>query len=113
LRKKGSPSFFSISAIYAIINKEVIEMAEEKVTYKEIHAYMLQKTKEYYDRPPKKLVEDVIAAYQAQGDSIDYDTAAQRVSLINIQRFVKEEMAQKWPEFMGGIPSNGLPKTVD
>lgn len=89
-------------------------MSESKsVTYQQIHAYMLKKTQEYYQNPPAKLVEDVIAAYKAQGDEISYETAKERVSLINIQRCIKEEMAQKWPEFMGSIPSNPLSKTVD
>ena len=87
--------------------------ASENITYREIHAYMLQKTQEYYRNPPASLVDDVIAAFKAQGEEISRDTAAERVSLINIQRYIKQEMAEKWPEFMGGIPSNELPKTVD
>lgn len=88
-------------------------MSEEKVTYQQIHAYMLRKTQEYYRDPPKALVMDVIAAYKAQGEEIPYDTARERVSLINIQRYLKAEMAEKWPEFMGSIPTNSLSKTVD
>ena len=87
--------------------------ASESVSYREIHAYMLQKTQEYYRNPPAALVEDVIAAFRAQGEDISWDTAKERVSLINIQRYIKQEMSEKWPEFMGGIPSNDLPKTVD
>lgn len=84
---------------------------KEAVSYKEIHAYMIRKTQEYYRDPPASLVEDVIAAYRAQGEDISYETAKERVSLINIQRYLKQEMAEKWPEFMGTIPSNSLPKT--
>lgn len=85
----------------------------ENVSYKEIHAYMLRKTQEYYVSPPAALVQDVIAAYKAQGDEISYEEAKTRVSLINIQRYLKQEMAEKWPEFMGSIKENRLPKTVD
>lgn len=88
-------------------------MSKEKVTYQQIHAYMLQKTREYYLEPPAALIEDVIQAYKAQGEDIPWETAKERVSLLNIQRYIKQEMAEKWPEFMGGIPSNSLPKTVD
>lgn len=87
--------------------------SSESISYQEIHAYMLRKTQEYYRNPPEALVDDVIAAYGAQGESISRETAKERVSLINIQRYVKQEMAQKWPEFMGSIPSNQLPKTID
>jgi hypothetical protein len=87
--------------------------SSENITYREIHAYMLQKTQEYYRNPPAPLVDDVVAAYQAQGEDISRETAAERVSLINIQRYVKQEMAEKWPEFMGAIPSNQLPKTIE
>lgn len=86
---------------------------EENVTYQQIHAYMIRKTQEYYRDPPAPLVEAVIAAYRAQGDEISYETAKERVSLVNIQRYLKQEMAEKWPEFMGTIPSNPLSKTVD
>lgn len=85
----------------------------DSVTYSQIHAYMLQKTQEYYRNPPRKLVQDVIDAYKAQGETITAEVAAERVSLINIQRYIKEEMAEKWPEFMGSIPSNRLPSTLD
>lgn len=85
----------------------------KNITYKEIHAYMLQKTREYYQDPPAALVQDVISAYKAQGEDIPYEIAKERVSLINIQRYLKQEMAEKWPEFMGSIPSNSLSKTVD
>ena len=87
--------------------------SSESVSYSQIHAYMLQKTQEYYRNPPARLVQDVIDAYKAQGETISRETAAERVSLINIQRYIKEEMAEKWPEFMGSIPSNRLPTTVD
>ena len=86
---------------------------EEQISYQQIHAYMLRKTKEYYDNPPEPLVDDVVAAYRAQGDEISREIARERVSLLNIQRYIKEEMARKWPEFMGKIPSNPLSKTVD
>ena len=86
---------------------------EERISYQQIHAYMLKKTKEYYDNPPASLVEDVIAAYRAQGEEISPEVARERVSLLNIQRYIKQEMAEKWPEFMGSIPSNPLSKTVD
>ena len=86
---------------------------EERISYQQIHAYMLQKTKEYYDNPPESLVDDVISAYKAQGDEISREVARERVSLLNIQRYIKQEMAEKWPEFMGRIPSNPLSKTVD
>lgn len=83
------------------------------VSYQQIHAYMLMKTKEYYDNPPEILVNEVIAAYKAQGEEISAEIARERVSLLNIQCLIKKEMAEKWPEFMGGIPSNPLSKTVD
>lgn len=88
-------------------------MCCESVSHKEIHAYMLRKTQEYYRDPPAPLVQDVIAAYEAQGDEISYDEAKPLVSLINIQRYLKQEMAEKWPEFMGSIKENSLPKTID
>lgn len=86
---------------------------EETISYHQIHAYMLKKTKEYYDNPPKALVDDVIAAYKAQGEEISPEIARERVSLLNVQRYIKQEMCKKWPEFMGSIPSNPLSKTVD
>jgi len=86
---------------------------EETISYQQIHAYMLKKTKEYYDNPPQALVDDVIAAYKAQGEAISQEIARERVSLLNIQRYIKLEMAEKWPEFMNRIPSNPLSKTVD
>ena len=88
-------------------------MSSENVTYQQIHAYMIQKTREYYLDPPAPLVEAVMAAYRAQGEEISREAAKERVSLLNIQRYVKQEMAEKWPEFMGAIPSNSLPKTLD
>ena len=86
---------------------------ENSIPYAQIHSYMLQKTQEYYQNPPESLVEDVIAAYRAQGDVISREVARERVSLLNIQRYIKKEMAEKWPEYMGAIPSNPLSKTVD
>lgn len=85
----------------------------EKVSYQEIHAYMIRKTQEYYLNPPAQLVQDVIATYKAQGDDISYEEAKTFVSLINIQRYLKQEMAEKWPEFMGSIRENSLPKTLE
>lgn len=83
------------------------------VTYKEIHTYMLRKTQEYYLNPPEVLVNAVIDAYKAQGEEISYEKAKPLVSLINIQRYLKQEMAEKWPEFMGSITPNSLPKTIE
>ena len=83
------------------------------VNYQEIHAYMIRKTQEYYQNPPAPLVEAVVAAYKAQGDEISYEDAKPLVSLINIQRYLKQEMTEKWPEFMGSIRENSLPKTID
>lgn len=80
----------------------------EKISYQEIHAYMLRKTKEYYADPPAVLVEAVIARYKADGLEISYEDAAKQVSLIDIQRYLKLEMQKKWPEFMGSLPSNPL-----
>lgn len=87
--------------------------SSENVSYKEIHAYMIRKTQEYYLDPPAPLVQDVIAAYKAQGDDISYEDAKTRVSLINIQRYLKQEMSEKWPEFMGSIRENSLPKILE
>ena len=81
---------------------------EEKVTYQEIHAYMLKKTREYYENPPQVLVQATAAKYAAAGQEITMEEAKKLTSLIDIQRYLKEEMSQKWPEFMGNIPSNGL-----
>ena len=86
---------------------------ESNVSYQQVHAYMVKKTQEYYQNPPESLVDDVIAAYKAQGDDISREVAKSRVSLINIQRYLKQEMAEKWPEFMGRIPANPLSKTVE
>lgn len=82
----------------------------ENVTYKEIHAYMLRKTQEYYQDPPAVLVEAVIARQRSQGLSVTPEQAKKLVSLIDIQRYLKQEMTAKWPQFMGGIPSNSLPE---
>lgn len=88
-------------------------MSSEAVNYQEIHAYMIRKTREYYLEPPAPLVEAVIRAYKAQGQEISYEEAKPLVSLINIQRYLKQEMTEKWPEFMGSIRENSLPKTID
>ena len=80
----------------------------EKVTYQEIHAYMLKKTQEYYQNPPQVLIQNTAAQYALQGRILTPDEAKKLVSLIDIQRYIKEEMSQRWPDFMGSIPSNGL-----
>ena len=80
----------------------------ESVSYKEIHAYMLKKTQEYYVNPPEVLVQATLAKLRLQGLDPTWEEARKQVSLIDIQRYLKEEMSQKWPEFMGSIPSNGL-----
>lgn len=80
----------------------------ESVNYKEIHAYMLKKTREYYQCPPADLVDAVMEKYRKDGKIISYDDAQKLVSPIQIQRFVKAEMQKKWPEFMASIPSNPL-----
>ena len=80
----------------------------QSVTYQQIHAYMLQKTREYYADPPEILVELTMAEAQKQGRSLSREQARSAVSPILIQRLIKEEMAQKWPEFMASIPSNPL-----
>ena len=81
---------------------------EEKISYKEIHAYMLKKTQEYYQNPPQVLIQATAAKYALAGQILSPEEARKAVSLIDIQRYIKEEMSQKWPEFMGSIPSNGL-----
>ena len=80
----------------------------ENVNYSQIHAYMLKKTQEYYQNPPQVLVQATAAKYAAEGQNITMEEAKKLVSLIDIQRYLKEEMSIKWPEFMGNIPSNGL-----
>ena len=80
----------------------------ESVTYQQIHAYMLKKTQEYYQNPPQVLIQATAAKYAAMGVNLTLEEAGKQVSLIDIQRYLKEEMSQKWPEFMGNIPSNGL-----
>ena len=80
----------------------------ENTSYKEIHAYMLRKTREYYENPPQVLVQATMAKYAVLGQNLTEEEARKQVSLIDIQRYLKEEMSQKWPEFMGSIPSNGL-----
>ena len=81
---------------------------EEKVSYQEIHAYMLKKTQEYYRNPPQVLIQATAAKYAMAGQILSPEEARKAVSLIDIQRYIKEEMSQKWPQFMGSIPSNGL-----
>lgn len=80
----------------------------ENISYKEIHAYMLKKTQEYYQNPPQVLIQATAAKYALAGQILSPEEARKAVSLIDIQRYIKEEMSQKWPEFMGSIPSNGL-----
>ena len=80
----------------------------ETVSYQEIHAYMLKKTREYYHCPPKALVETIMETFKEGGNPISYGEAEKLVTPLQIQRFIKEEMKQKWPEFMASIPSNPL-----
>ena len=80
----------------------------ESVSYREIHAFMLQKTQEYYRNPPAILVEQTMADLARKGMEVSFSEARKMVSPILIQRLVKEEMAQKWPDFMSSIPSNPL-----
>ena len=53
-------------------------------------------------------MEAELAAGRAKGENLSWEEAAKQVSLIEIQRLVKQEMTAKWPEFMAGIPSNSL-----
>ena len=80
----------------------------ESVNYQEIHAYMLKKTLEYCKCPPKALVETVMEIFREGGSPISYGEAEKLVTPLQVQRFVKEEMKEKWPEFMASIPSNPL-----
>ena len=80
----------------------------EAVNYQEIHAYMLEKTREYYQCPPAALVEAAMERCRKNGLQPTYEEAAKLVTPIEIQRLVKEEMRKKWPEFMASIPSNPL-----
>ena len=80
----------------------------ENVTYREIHAYMLKKTQEYYQDPPAVLVDAVLADQKAKGIDLPREAAKKLISLIDIQRYLKKEMQEKWPEFMSRIPSNSL-----
>ena len=80
----------------------------ESVSYREIHSYMLKKTQEYYQNPPAVLVEAVLAEARSRGEALTEEEARKQVSTIDIQRIVKQEMQQKWPEFMSGIPQNPL-----
>ena len=77
-------------------------------TYSQIHAYMLQKTREYAQEPPKPLVDEVLRQARSRGETLSRDQAKKLVSLIDIQRYLKEEMKALGPEFMAGIPENGL-----
>ena len=79
-----------------------------EINYKELHAYMLQKTSEYYQAPPAALVDEVLATYRDAGQSLTRDEARQLVTPLQIQRYVKAEMQKKWPDFMAAIPSNPL-----
>ena len=84
-------------------------MSEQKtVNYGEIHAYMLKKTQEYYVNPPQILVDAVLAEARSRGEELTAQEAKKQVSLIDIQRLIKAEMKEKWPEFMASIPSNSL-----
>ena len=78
------------------------------VSYKEIHAYMLEKTNEYYRNPPEVLVDAVLKDQKNQGSPVTREEARKLVSLIDIQRYLKAEMTEKWPEFMASLPSNSL-----
>ena len=80
----------------------------DSVNYKEIHAYMLQKTSEYYRCPPAVLVEAIMDERRADGCPVSYEEARKLVTPLQIQRLVKAEMQEKWPEFMQTIPSNPL-----
>ncbi len=80
----------------------------DSVNYKEIHAYMLKKTAEYYQCPPAVLVEAIMEDYKNAGYPVSYDEAKKRVTSLQIQRYIKEEMQKKWPDFMASIPSNPL-----
>ena len=80
----------------------------ETVNYKEIHAYMLKKTAEYYRCPPLALIEEVMETCRNAGCPVSEEEARQHVTPLLIQRFVKAEMQKKWPEFMSSIPSNPL-----
>ena len=80
----------------------------ESVSDREIHSYMLKKTQEYYVNPPAVLVEAVLAEARSRGEALTVEQARKQVSPIDIQRLVKQEMQQKWPEFMAGIPQNPL-----
>ena len=81
---------------------------EQSVNYSEIHAFMLKKTQEYYQNPPRVLVEAVISDYQSRGEEVTWNEAKKLVSLIDIQRYIKQEMKARWPQFMASIPENGL-----
>ena len=80
----------------------------ESVNYKEIHAYMLKKTSEYYQCPPAVLVEAIMEERKNEGSPVSYEEARKLVTPLQIQRLVKEEMQKKWPDFMSAIPSNPL-----
>ena len=109
---KGSlhPGGFTSSLFHGMMEKihQGGSAMSEKITYQEIHAYMLKKTQEYYQDPPQVLIQATAAKFAAQGQILSPEEARKAVSLIDIQRYLKEEMSQKWPEFMGTIPQNSL-----
>ncbi len=80
----------------------------DTVNYGEVHAYMLQKTREYYQNPPAVLVEAVMEKQKNDGHPVSCEEARKLVTTIEIQRLVKEEMQKKWPDFMASIPANPL-----
>ena len=78
------------------------------VNYSEIHAYMLKKTQEYYANPPRVLIEEIQDRMAEKGHPVTEQEARALVTSIDIQRLVKREMQEKWPEFMATIPENPL-----
>ena len=80
----------------------------EPISYSQIHAYMLRKTREYYQNPPAVLIEAVMQEQQSRGLPVTAEQARKLVTPIQIQRLIKQEMAELWPEFMASIPSNPL-----
>ena len=80
----------------------------QSVNYSQIHAYMLKKTQEYYKNPPDVLIQAVIDAHLKKMVCLSWEEARQLVSPIEIQRLIKKEMQEKWPEFMSSIPSNPI-----
>ena len=80
----------------------------QSVTYQQIHSYMLQKTREYRLDPPAELVDALQAEASGRGEPLTRAQAREQVSLIEIQRYLRREMTEKWPEFMASIPVNPL-----